>query len=157
MAWNTARAKYRSAELAALDCSPNTRQARTSGTKLWGSFTASASQALAAGACVAMVRVPAGAVILGADLYWAQNATDSVVAVGDPFACGRLLGPISTAFSRGLIRVSVVDDTCGIAYGTCGRLEKLGTEGDGCGIGYTYTCATDLFPPHLPPTSPPPP
>src|SRR3989337_152949 len=114
MAWNTSAAKYRSAELAALDCSPNTRQARTAGDKLWGSFTASASQVLGVGECVAMVRIPAGAVILGADLYWAQNATNSVVAVGDPHACGRLLGPISTAFSRGLLRVSVVDDTCGV-------------------------------------------
>ena len=74
MAWNTSAAKYRSTELANLDCTPNTRQARTAEDRLWGTFTMSATQVLAVGECVAMVRVPAGGVILGADLYWTAGA-----------------------------------------------------------------------------------
>ncbi|HLB23555.1 MAG TPA: hypothetical protein VJP07_05630 [Dehalococcoidia bacterium] len=144
MAWNTARAKYRSDELANLDCSPNTRQARTSETRLWGSITFATTKTIAAGECVAMVRVPAGAVILGGQLTWARTAAGTcvprtVLAVGDPFACGRLAGPIDTLWEYG----AVVSG--GAKWGECGRISKMGVVGDGCGVGYTYTCETDIF------------
>lgn len=152
MAWNTSAAKYRSAELAALDCAPNTRQARTSETTLWGSFTASATQVLAAGECVAMVRVPSGAIILGAELYWNSAVGNTSVAIGDPYACGRFLGPVNTTVGRGQILSATggYGFDCGQVYGTCGTLRKMGIEGDGCGIGYTYTCETDILLTNLP-------
>lgn len=140
MAYNTSAAKYKSAELAALDCSPNTRQARTAEDRLWGNFTASATQVLGIGECVAMIRIPAGAVMLGADLYWNAQASASVVAVGDPFACGRFIGPVITGTARG---VNLNASTC-TPWGACGTMMKMGTQGDGCGIGYTFTCETDL-------------
>jgi len=152
MAWNTARAKYRSTELAALDCSPNTRQARTSGDRLWGSFTFGSTSVLAAGECIAMVRVPAGAVILGMDLFWNSALGNAVLAVGDPYACGRFLGPVNVNVARGQVLSATggYGFDCGQVYGSCGHLNKLGIEGDGCGIGYTYTCETDIFVTNLP-------
>mgnify|MGYP001580284493 FL=1 len=34
---------------------------------------------------------------------------------------------------------------CTRSFASCGVLTKIGRVGDGCGIGYTYTCATDLI------------
>lgn len=143
MAWNTTFAKYRSTELAALDCGYSLKQARTDLDDLWGSFTASATNVLGIGECVAMVRVPAGAVVLGADLYWTAGAGAGLFAVGDPFGCARFIGPAtsgSAAIARGIFHA-----TCGTQYGVCGTMTKMGKTGDGCGIGYTYTCETDIL------------
>ena len=99
-------------------------------------------EAVEAGECIAMVRVGKGFKVLGATVAW--NVTSSVIAVagaitafGDPYACGRLCnGPLDMRQSSNL--------SCGGSFTSCGILTKIGKFGDGCGIGYTYQCDTDL-------------
>ena len=141
MAYNTGSQKHKSTNLEALDCGYNIRHVPTDDNYPDASFTASATRVVAVGECVAMIRVPANTVILGAEFYWDAAAPDAVVAIGDPFACARMLGPILTGTPRGILNVT---GTCSAYWGLCGTMSKLGTEGDGCGFGYRYTCETDI-------------
>ena len=142
MAYNSTHPKQQSTNLAALDCGYNIKHPPVDDNYPDASFTASSTKVVAVGECVGMIRVPANTIILGAELYWNDPAPAAIVAVGDPFACARLLGPVHTGTPRGLIALSTCDGF--VAYGSCGSMMKMGTEGDGCGFGYRYTCETDI-------------
>jgi len=137
--YNSTHPKWRSTELDRLDCTPGIKAIEARERNLIGTFTAQAGRVLGVGECVSLVRVRAGAEVLDAKLHWTAG-TQSFVAVGDPFCCGRILGPVRTGIASGL----QVAASCGNAYGTCGILQKYGTTGDGCGLGYVYTCGTDI-------------
>ena len=142
MAYNSGFVKHKSINLEALDCSLNVKHVPQDDTFLEGIFTASSTKVVGVGECVAMIRVQPNTILMGAELYWNDPAPAAVVAIGDPFSCARILGPIHVGTARGVLSTS----TCGgmIAYGTCGSLTKFGREGDGCGIGYRFTCETDI-------------
>ena len=143
MAWNTDFTRFKSSDLAGLDCGNYLKIPRRDRkiTKI-----AQYDSSLEKGQCAAMVRVPAGARITGMKLAWNNTgSTVPVLAVGDPFACGRFLGPISTVYSSGAI-VTTQGPAWGCSpWGTCGILTKTSTNGDGCGLFYQYTCETDII------------
>ena len=158
MAWNTSFAKYKSngpgtnGGLAGLDCGYNIRQTRTTQTQRYAIFT-TPSTGMEVGTCVAMIRIFAGETIVGAQLSWAGTTStgglgNCFLGVGDPYACGRFLGPVYTQLSSGS-PAQASDGGCGVFSGTCGTMIKFGPagsggRGDACGIGYTYTCETDI-------------
>lgn len=144
MAYNTDFTRFKSTDLAGLDCGAYLKIPRRDRrvTK-----TAQFTGSLEKGQCVAMIRVPAGARILSADLYWQQPANNTagvIFGVGDPYACARLIGPVNTGGkSRGEWNGIGVLLDCHI-WGTCGTMTKTGNLGDGCGVFYQYTCETDI-------------
>lgn len=142
MAYNSSWVKQKSVNLENLDCNLNVKHVPQDDTFLEGTFVGSATKVVGVGECVAMIRVPANTIIMGAELYWDNAAPAAIVAIGDPFACGRLLGPIHTGTARG-DRLTLTCNTQ-LAWGACGTLVKFGREGDGCGVGYRYTCETDI-------------
>ena len=142
MAYNSGWVKHKSTYLDNLDCSLNVKAPPQDDTFREATFVASSTKVIGVGECVAMIRMFPNDIIMGAEFYWNDPAPAAVVAIGDPFSCARILGPIHVGTARGVLSTS----TCGgmIAYGTCGSLTKFGREGDGCGIGYKFTCETDL-------------
>lgn len=140
MAYNSGVVKWKSDQLQGLDCGHNIKAAPVDDNYPEASFTAAAANVIGIAECVAMIRVAANTKILGAELYWDGATTASVVAIGDPFACGRILGPIRTSVARGVFNLG----SCHGYYGLCGTLSKMGTVGDGCGFGYLYECETDI-------------
>ena len=142
MAYNTGTQKHKSTNLEALDCGFNIKHPPQEDNMPDASFTASTTRVVGIGECVAMIRVPANTIILGAEFFWNDAAPAGIVAIGDPFGCARILGPIHVGTARGVINAS----TCSgfTVWGACGSLTKTGTEGDGCGFGYRYTCETDI-------------
>ena len=139
MSYNTGWTRFKSGDLAGLDCGSYLKIPRRD-RKV--TLLAAYDGDLEMGQCVAMVRVPANARIAKANLSWTGTAA-AVLAVGDPFACGRLSAAISTAFPRGAVQPGGAIQGC-LAWGTCGTLVKCGREGDGCGLFYQYTCETDI-------------
>ena len=155
MAWNTGHAKYRSTELTALDCGNALKiQRQETNYRLYATFT-TPSTGMERGTCCAMVRLFAGTRVMGAKLDWVGantgtiggglNTTAVFLGLGDPFACGRFLGPVLAAPAA-----SGTDNTCAAFWGLCGIMHKVGPagsggRGDACGIGYTYTCDVDLI------------
>ena len=143
MSYNTDHTRFKSSDLAALDCGSYLKIPRRDRVhKLVARYTGD----LEVGQCVAMVRVPAGARIVSSELTWTgtmNSITSSVLAVGDPYACGRLSNVISTALPSGTV-VGGAAGSC-VVWGACGKLSKTGTIGDGCGLFYQYTCETDII------------
>lgn len=142
MAYNSTTYKQRSTNLAGLDCGYNIKHPPQDDNFPEASFTATSTTVVAMGEYVGMIRVAANTIILGAELFWDDAAPAAIVAIGDPFACARLLGPIHVGTARGTMEFTASDD-CG-PWGRCGSLTKMGTQGDGCGFGYRYTCDTDI-------------
>ena len=140
MSYNTSFTRFKSTDLAGLDCGSYLKAPRRD-RKI--TLTAAYDGDLEVGQCVAMVRVPANARIVGSDLGW-FGGSNTVLAVGDAYACGRLSNAISTAFSRGVDRGAGLGVIGCVGWGTCGTLTKCGREGDGCGLFYQYTCETDI-------------
>jgi len=139
MSYNTEWTRFKSGELAGLDCGSYLKiPRRDRKTTLVARYTGD----LEVGQCVAMVRVPAGARIIGADLSWSGTSV-SVLSVGDPYACARLSQAIQTFLPRG-IRWGAGAGYC-TPFGACGTLIKTGNVGDGCGLFYQYTCETDIL------------
>ena len=147
MAYNTSFTRFKSVGLAGLDCGSYLkipqRDERVNVTAVYRGD-------LEVGQCVAMIRIPAGSRIVAADLSWGNGTGNAILAVGDPYACARLIGPASTARSRGATNVLVAaagnDCTSYIAWGFgCGTMTRTGNQGDGCGIFYRYTCETDVL------------
>lgn len=142
MAYNTGFQVYKSTALQALDCRP------TGQTKMVGgpgdTFTYStifvAAEAIEVGECIAMTRVPKGLMVTDVVLYHSANA-GATIGVGDPFCCGRFLGPIETTVASG----GYFTQAQGVNCGPVTRLSKINRTGDGCGFGYTYTCETDII------------
>lgn len=139
MGYNIDFTRFKSSGLAGLDCGSYLKIPRRDYDI---TITEVYDGDLEVGQCVSMVRVPAGARITGLSLSWAGTAA-TVLAVGDPYACGRLSMAISTAFPRGAIQPGGAIQGC-LAWGTCGTLVKTGRVGDGCGLFYQYTCETDI-------------
>ena len=134
MGYNIDFTRFKSSGLAGLDCGSYLKIPRRDDNL---SITDVYTGDLEVGQCVAMVRVPAGARIVGADLSW-TGASNTVLGVGDPFACGRFL-VVQTLVPRGVIPAG----HC-VGWGVCGTLVKTTAEGDGCGLFYLYTCETDI-------------
>jgi hypothetical protein len=143
VAYNTTFQAYKSAQLQALDCRP-TGQTKTVGNPgdeltFVGIYTA--AEAIEVGECIAVVRVPRNINVTEAPLAWSAN-TGAVIGLGDPFCCGRLLGPIITTIASGNETVAPSGFSCGTA--SLAFCIKTGATADGCGLGYVYTCETDL-------------
>lgn len=136
---------YKSTQLQGLDCQ-TTGQLVYNGDPEGPRFfnaTFTAAEAMEQGECIAMVRVPRGLTVTDVLLTWTAMAVDAVIGVGDPFCCGRFLGPILANQSSGVHPIGTPQGTL-----TCiavNRLEKIGRRADGCGYGYTYTCDTDII------------
>lgn len=150
MAWNTSFTEYKSNLLAGIDCGTGGNVVKGSAvaqqsTRYWADFTA--PTAMSAGKCVSMIRIPAGTRIVGGRLTaQAPVSANTLLAVGDPFACGRFLGPVNaTAMNIQTIGAAGVNN-CGFDCGVFTRTGRAGifSNGDGCGLGYVYTCETDI-------------
>jgi len=140
VAYNTAFTRFKSSGLAGLDCGSYLKIPRRDEDIV---VTEVYDGDLEVGQCVAMVRVPAGARITGMEISWGGSSSASVLGVGDPYACGRFLGPINTVANRGAVGPQT--GHC-VGWGvTCGRLVQTGRTGDGCGLFYQYTCETDVL------------
>ena len=143
MGYNIDFTRFKSSGLAGLDCGSYLKVPRRDAKiTVMERYTGD----LEVGQCVSMIRVPKGARIVGMELTWGNTTTNAVLAVGDPFACGRFLGPIATPRDSGQINTPTTALDCigHFAYGTCGKLNKTGNIGDGCGLFYQYTCETDI-------------
>src|SRR3990167_9953325 len=113
MAWNTEFTRFKSAAIRDLDCGSYLKIPYGEGVKrLVGVYEGE----LEVGQCAAMVRVPAGAYVVDARLSWAGGTLNNVGAVGDPYACGRFLGPL---------RMQVDSSN---------TLQAVGAEGFDCGV-----------------------
>ena len=143
MAYNTTFTRFKSSGLQGLDCGSYLKVPRRD-TDI--TITEVYDGDIEVGQCVAMIRVPAGARITGSDLSWGGNGGTTVLAVGDPFACARLL-VASTARDRGVSAPTGNGPECTkwMTWGVCGKLTKTGSVGDGCGLFYQYTCETDIL------------
>lgn len=143
MAWNTDFTRFKSTDLTGLDCGSALKIPRREREIMKiAQFTGD----LEKGQCAGMVRVPAGARITAARLAWQNGATGSLLAVGDPYACGRFIGPVATAYSSGVLpNIVTLGHTSCTPWGLCGTMTKTGRNGDGCGIFYQYTCETDII------------
>jgi hypothetical protein len=143
MSYNTGFQVTKSTQLIGLDCQTTGILKRVgfhAGTTLDFVSDVTLTSAVEAGECIAMIRVPAGFKVTEGQLSWTAN-TDAIIGVGDPFCCGRLLGPILTSLGSGLTGVAPQGTAC--AY--TGIISKVGRTADGCGLGYTYTCETDVI------------
>ena len=138
MAYNTSHTRRKSSYLHDLDCRTTgaTRTAIGGGPPYSGAFVA--DEIIEAGECIAMVRVPRGFTVTNVKLFHTANA--AIVGVGDPFCCGRFIGPVETSNASGAYFQHAERVSCGVAV-----LQKIGRSGDGCGFGYTYTCETDII------------
>ena len=146
MAWNTSHTRRKSTQLHDLDCRTTGSVKTSTTTGPWtgiGVFTS--DEIIEPGECIAMLRVPRGLTVTGGMMAWqvgAGSASNVALGLGDPFACGRLLGYINAANSSSGVRCILPEGT------TCAHMAiiaKTGGTGDGCGLGYTYTCETDII------------
>lgn len=131
--------RRKSAYLHDLDCR-TTGQTRKAQVNPPYYATVTTDEAIEQGECIAMLRVPRNFRVTSAQVTWnVPSAADVILGFGDPFACGRLSnGPLDARSSS--------NPKAGYAgsFASCGILSKTGNIGDGCGIGYRYTCETDL-------------
>ena len=143
MGYNIDFTRFKSSGLAGLDCGSYLKVPRRDQNI---EITEVYDGDLEVGQCVSMIRVPKGARIVAGELYWGGNGGTTTLAVGDPFACARLIGPVSTARDRGVTLPLATGPECTkwMTWGTCGKLERVGRVGDGCGLFYQYTCETDI-------------
>lgn len=141
MAYNSTHSKYKSTWLAGLDCQTTGAikgNRADFGDKMYATWTVPTGEQLEVGDCVLMLRIPAGTTVVGGRLSWTALGA-AQIALGDPFACARFLGAILTTTANDL-----AGGNANVAGLDCGVIRKIGTTGDGCGIGYTYTCETDI-------------
>src|SRR3990172_7060769 len=143
--YNSSHPKWRGTELADLDCGYGIKAVAARSPFKTGSFIAATGRVLGVGECVSLIRVRAGTQILGGELYWERTAAGTcvpttVLAVGDPYCCARLIGPVNTLYQKGIMLAALQQQW---AF-DCSKIQKHGTTGDGCGVGYTYTCDTDI-------------
>src|SRR5689334_6982956 len=103
MAYNTSFTRFKSAQLQALDCRPSgvTKMVGVPGEHLRFTVATVLADNVEVGGCIAMVRVPCGFQVTGGRLAWTA-VTNAVVGVGDPFCCGRLLGPVNMTGASGI-------------------------------------------------------
>jgi hypothetical protein len=144
MAYNTNSTPRKSTLLFDIDCrtTGSVKYAEGFGAPIRLVATVTTDQIIEAGECIAMLRVPKGFTVTGGQIAFTASATNAVIGLGDPFCCGRFLGPILAVAGSGV----------GVAFSPAGTtcwpntiITKTNNTGDGCGIGYTYTCETDLI------------
>ena len=135
--------RRKSSYLHDLDCRTTgaTKTAIGDGPPYSALFTA--DEAIEAGECISMVRVPKGFTVTDVLLTWSNGGQDSVIGVGDPFCCGRFLGPLLTNKASGYAIIGSPQGT--FTCSQMARLAKVGRSGDGCGFLYKYTCVTDII------------
>ena len=146
MAYNTGFTRRKSSGLFDTDCRTTGTTRPLGGPSKTVTYYAehTLDEAIEAGECISMVRVHKGFKVTGVTVAWTIASTTvaiagTIVGFGDPFCCGRLSNrPLD-------FRRSSADGTCAGSFQSCGTLTKIGRIGDGCGIGYTYTCETDLI------------
>ena len=138
MAYNTSFTRRKSSHLHDLDCRTTgaTRTAIGGGPPYSGVFVA--DEIIEAGECISMVRVPRGFTVTDVQLFHTANV--AIIGVGDPFCCGRFIGPVETSTASGAYYQQTDRVSCATMV-----LQKIGRSGDGCGFGYTYTCETDII------------
>lgn len=141
MSYNTSHQVAKSAQLQALDCRPTgaTKTVGFPGEQLTYNAVYTAGEAIEVGECIAMIRVPRGFQVTGGMMTYTANI-GAVIGLGDPFCCGRLLGPILCSIDPAATTSAPSGFTCAFA----GFIVKTGATADGCGLGYVYTCETDL-------------
>src|SRR3990167_3539153 len=122
--YNSSHPKWRGTELADLDCGYGIKAVAARSPFKTGSFIAATGRVLGVGGGVSIIRVRAGTQILG----------------GEPYCCARLIGPVNTLYQKGIMLAALQQQW---AF-DCSKIQKHGTTGDGCGVGYTYTCDTDI-------------
>lgn len=137
--------RFKSAQLQGLDCNTTTggitySYAEDRPVRLVAKLTT--ADAIEAGKCISMLRVQRGFMVTGAQVAWnVPSAADVIMGLGDPYACGR--------FSNGPLDFRNSSTPKAGAYTgsffNCGILTKTGAVGDGCGIGYVFTCDTDVI------------
>lgn len=134
---------YKSTALQGLDCNISNGPVYHAGvTENFRSYavTYTLAEAIEAGECISMIRLPRGLTITDAALFYTPGT--AIIGVGDPFCCGRLIGPVDIAIVPGQYQGDAQGVSCAPTYS---RMVKMGRGGDGCGFGYTYTCDTDLI------------
>jgi hypothetical protein len=145
MAWNTSHTRRKSSQLFDIDCRTTgaVKLSAEAGLEYTTNWTYTSDEAIEPGECIAMARVPKGFTVTGLQLYSGTVNADATVGVGDPFCCGRFLGPIQLNVPSGNYPAtpSGAMFNCGTAF----LLSKIGRQGDGCGFLYTYTCETDII------------
>ena len=143
MSYNSTHTRRKSNVLHDVDCrtTGSIRHAAMAGPPYSAVFTA--DEIIEAGECIAMVRVPKGFTVTDVLLTWSNGGQDSTIGVGDPFCCGRFLGPLLTNKASGHALIGSPQGT--FTCSQMARLAKIGRGGDGCGFGYTYTCETDII------------
>lgn len=131
---------YKSAALQAIDCRPTgvTKTIGAPGEEITFSTVFTAAEAIEVGECIAMVRVPKNFQVTAARMAWSEAGVQAFIGLGDPFCCGRLLGPINPITHSASAGAGAQTNDCGV-------LTKTGGVADGCGLGYIYTCETDLI------------
>ena len=148
MAYNTAFTRRKSSYLHDYDCRSTGQLRQPVGgpgetITYYGEVTL--DEAVEQGECISMVRVTRGFKVTGVTVAWqgpegVAPAGDVIVGFGDPFCCGRLSNqPLDLRWlsDRGQNNTG--------SFQSCGTLVKVGKVGDGCGLGYVYTCETDLI------------
>src|SRR3990167_10041532 len=110
MSYNTTFTRFKSSGLAGLDCGSYLKIPRRDENII---VTEVYDGDIEVGQCVAMIRVPAGARIDDVEMTWGGGGGATVLAVGDPFACARFLGPMATSRNRGNMTAGVFADITG--------------------------------------------
>lgn len=144
MAWNSSHTRRKSSQLFDLDCrTTGAVKLMADGMEYTTNWTVTTDEAIEPGECIAMARVPRGFTVTGLQLFSATVSANATVGVGDPFACGRFLGPIQLDVPSGTYPGSPSGSmfNCGAAW----VMQKMNRGGDGCGFLYTYTCETDIL------------
>ena len=143
MSYNTASTRRKSTYLFDLDCrtTGQVKYAGTPGEEIVFYATITTDEAIETGECIAMVRVERGFTVTDMALYH-TDLDNATIGVGDPFCCGRFLGPILGSVPSGTYIVGSPSGTQGCT--SMHRLTKINRAGDGCGFGYTFTCQTDI-------------
>lgn len=143
MAYNTSHTRRKSTLLYDLDCrtTGSVKYAEGFGVPIRLVATVTTDEIIEQGECISMLRVPRGFTVTGGQLAWTAASTDAVVGVGDPFCCARFMGPIEVRHESTSRATSPSGTTC---YPNS-IITKVGRLGDGCGLGYTFTCETDVL------------
>lgn len=138
-AYNSSSTRFKSAQLQAVDCrtTGGTKTIGIPGDQLTYSAVVTLADNVEVGGCIGMFVVPRGFQVTGGRLGYTA-VSGAVIGVGDPFCCGRLLGPINTTSPSGILT------TINPNGFDCSVISKIGVTADGCGLGYVYTCDTML-------------
>src|SRR3990170_307766 len=119
--YNSSHPKWRGTELADLDCGYGIKAVAARSPFKTGSFIAATGRGLGGGG---------GGSLLGGELYWERTAAGTcvpttVLAVGDPYCCARLIGPVNTLYQKGIMLAALQQQWA------AGRRSPAGAAGGG--------------------------